>query len=310
MGSNAPVRSGRSASIPSKPSPTASSERLQERGEKEIFELSHRRSADARTSRYRSGGLRSLRFSVPLVQRYQRVHGGARRVVKERKGLSAARGKPLIRARKGISRVGRRLAGATRSALSAHGLPPWRAKPPEAPVPTPWSARCWCAMGKSSALAFINLPAATTPKSSRSKTPVRKAKGATLYINLEPCNHYGRTPPCTARLIRAGIKEVVAGMKDPNPLVAGSGFEQLTPGGHQSSHRCSAKTECRALNEAFAKFITRGVPFVTLKLAASLDGKIATASGDARWISGEESRAHGASLAQSATMRCWWERAR
>lgn len=117
-----------------------------------------------------------------------------------------------------------------------------------------------------------------------------KARGATLYINLEPCSHQGRTPPCTDALIRAGIKEVVAGMKDPNPRVAGRGFARLRRAGIRVRSGLLGE-ECRTLNEAFVKFITRRLPFVTLKLAASLDGKIATASGDARWISGADSRA-------------------
>jgi diaminohydroxyphosphoribosylaminopyrimidine deaminase/5-amino-6-(5-phosphoribosylamino)uracil reductase len=116
------------------------------------------------------------------------------------------------------------------------------------------------------------------------------ARGATLYINLEPCSHHGRTPPCTDALIRAGIKEVVAGMKDPNPLVAGRGFARLRRAGIRVRSGLF-NGECRALNEAFVKFTTRGLPFVTLKLAASLDGKIATDTGDARWISGAQSRA-------------------
>ena len=116
-----------------------------------------------------------------------------------------------------------------------------------------------------------------------------KAKGATLYINLEPCSHYGRTPPCSRALIRAGIKEVVAGMKDPNPLVAGRGFRELRRGGIQVRAGL-LEQECRTLNEAFIKYITRQLPFVTLKLAASLDGKIAAVSGDAHWISSEASR--------------------
>lgn len=117
-----------------------------------------------------------------------------------------------------------------------------------------------------------------------------KARGATLYINLEPCSHQGRTPPCTEALIRAGIKEVVAGMKDPNPLVAGRGFQRLRRAGVRVRSGPYSE-ECRVLNEAFVKFITRRLPFVTLKLAASLDGKIATATGDAHWISGADSRA-------------------
>jgi diaminohydroxyphosphoribosylaminopyrimidine deaminase/5-amino-6-(5-phosphoribosylamino)uracil reductase len=116
-----------------------------------------------------------------------------------------------------------------------------------------------------------------------------RARGATLYINLEPCAHYGRTPPCTAALISAGIHEVVAGMKDPNPLVAGLGFRQLRRAGIRVRAGI-LEEECRALNEAFVKYITKRLPFVTLKLAATLDGKIAAASGDARWITGPVSR--------------------
>lgn len=117
-----------------------------------------------------------------------------------------------------------------------------------------------------------------------------KARGATLYITLEPCSHQGRTPPCTRALIAAGVREVVAGITDPNPLVAGRGFRQLRRAGIKvRSGLCQA--ECAGLVEAFGKFITKKVPFVTLKLAATLDGKIATRRGDARWITGERSRA-------------------
>jgi diaminohydroxyphosphoribosylaminopyrimidine deaminase/5-amino-6-(5-phosphoribosylamino)uracil reductase len=121
------------------------------------------------------------------------------------------------------------------------------------------------------------------------KSAGESARGATLYINLEPCSHYGRTPPCSRALIAAGVKSVIAGMKDPNPLVAGRGFRELRRAGIMVRSGLLA-AECRALNEAFVKTMTRGLPFVTLKLAASLDGKIATATGDARWISGKESR--------------------
>lgn len=117
-----------------------------------------------------------------------------------------------------------------------------------------------------------------------------KSRGASLYITLEPCSHHGRTPPCTRALIQSGIKEVVAAMKDPNPLVAGRGFQQLRRAGIKVRVGLG-EAECRSMLEAFAKYITRHVPFVTLKLAATLDGKIATASGDARWVSGERSRA-------------------
>jgi diaminohydroxyphosphoribosylaminopyrimidine deaminase / 5-amino-6-(5-phosphoribosylamino)uracil reductase len=117
-----------------------------------------------------------------------------------------------------------------------------------------------------------------------------KSRGSTLYITLEPCSHHGRTPPCTRALIGAGIRAVVAGMRDPNPLVAGRGFKQLRRAGIKvRTGLC--QEESAQIIEAFAKFITQRRPFVTLKLAATLDGKIATADGDARWISGERSRA-------------------
>lgn len=116
-----------------------------------------------------------------------------------------------------------------------------------------------------------------------------QARGATLYLNLEPCSHYGRTPPCADALIRAGIAEVVAGMKDPNPLVAGRGFSRLRRSGIRVRVGL-LEDECQALNEGWIKYIRRGMPFVTLKLAATLDGKIASRTGDAHWISGDVSR--------------------
>lgn len=118
-----------------------------------------------------------------------------------------------------------------------------------------------------------------------------RAEGATLYLNLEPCSHFGRTPPCADAVIRAGVKRVVVGMADPNPLVAGRGIRKLRQAGIQVDVGL-LREDCRRLNEAFFKHITRRLPFVILKLAVSLDGKIATATGDSRWITGEPARRH------------------
>ena len=115
------------------------------------------------------------------------------------------------------------------------------------------------------------------------------ARGATLYVNLEPCAHHGRTPPCAEALIAAGLKRVVVGIVDPNPLVRGRGLRRLRQAGIAVTTGI-LREECERLNEDFAVFIRTGRPLVTLKLAASLDGRIATASGDAHWISGERSR--------------------
>ena len=116
-----------------------------------------------------------------------------------------------------------------------------------------------------------------------------QARGAHLYLNLEPCSHTGRTPPCCDALIKAGIKKVTAAMEDPNPLVSGKGLEKLRRAGIEVETGLLEK-EARRLNEIFIKFITTRRPFVILKSAASLDGKIALAGGHSQWITGEESR--------------------
>jgi diaminohydroxyphosphoribosylaminopyrimidine deaminase/5-amino-6-(5-phosphoribosylamino)uracil reductase len=116
-----------------------------------------------------------------------------------------------------------------------------------------------------------------------------QANGATLYVTLEPCCHYGRTPPCTKAIIAAGIRRVVAAMRDPNPLVSGQGLEELRQAGIEVKLPV-LEAEAAALNEVFIKYITTKRPFVLLKVAASLDGKIATVTGESRWITNERSR--------------------
>lgn len=122
-----------------------------------------------------------------------------------------------------------------------------------------------------------------------------QAKGATLYVNLEPCCHFGNTPPCTDYIISSGIKKVVAAIEDPNPLVAGKGFRQLTNAKIKVVKGVLGK-EAEKLNEIFLKYIRTKKPFVILKTAESLDGKIATPTGDSEWISSLESRKYVHSL--------------
>jgi diaminohydroxyphosphoribosylaminopyrimidine deaminase / 5-amino-6-(5-phosphoribosylamino)uracil reductase len=118
------------------------------------------------------------------------------------------------------------------------------------------------------------------------------AKDATLYVTLEPCCHYGKTPPCTQRIIQSGIRKVVVATRDPNPLNNGQGITKLKDAGIDVVEGVMEE-EARQQNEIFLTFIRRGTPFVELKLAMSLDGRIATTTGDAKWITGEESRVEG-----------------
>lgn len=117
-----------------------------------------------------------------------------------------------------------------------------------------------------------------------------RAKGATLYVNLEPCNHTGRTPPCTEAIIAAGIARVVVGMIDPDPRVAGGGVERLRQAGITVDVGID-ETACQALNEAFSHSILQQRPFGILKYAMTLDGKIAASSGHSAWVTGPEARA-------------------
>lgn len=116
-----------------------------------------------------------------------------------------------------------------------------------------------------------------------------KARGATLYVNLEPCAHFGRTPPCVSRVIESGIVQVVAAMEDPNPLVSGEGFRKLKEAGINLTVGIG-KEEAFQLNEAYSKYIRVRRPWVVLKTAMTLDGKIAQSDGHSQWISSERSR--------------------
>jgi len=131
-----------------------------------------------------------------------------------------------------------------------------------------------------------------------------RTTGATLYVTLEPCSTHGRTPPCTSAIIQAGIKRVIIGATDPNPRHAGQGLTILKRAGVEvvelSKSAPAVAAACAELSEAFNHWIVHRVPFVTVKAAMTLDGKIATASGESKWITGPESRAHAMHLRRGA----------
>jgi diaminohydroxyphosphoribosylaminopyrimidine deaminase/5-amino-6-(5-phosphoribosylamino)uracil reductase len=116
-----------------------------------------------------------------------------------------------------------------------------------------------------------------------------RARGADLYTTLEPCNHYGRTPPCTAAILDRGVRRVYVGNRDPNPRVPGGGIRRLRRSGLPVFVGVLSK-ECEKLNAPFFHLVTRGRPFVTMKIAMSADGKIATSTGHSKWITGPEAR--------------------
>lgn len=125
-----------------------------------------------------------------------------------------------------------------------------------------------------------------------------RARGASLFVTLEPCCHYGRTPPCVEAIVAAGIAEVHFSMLDPNPVVSGKGKAELEKAGLRI-YLGERQEEAFELNEAYVKYITTGLPFVTAKMAMSLDGRIATRSGDSKWISGEKARQYAQDLRHS-----------
>ena len=159
-----------------------------------------------------------------------------------------------------------------------------------------WHEKCGQAHAERNALADCARRAAEEPAGERcadtapNADPARgHARGATAYVTLEPCCHTGKQPPCTEALIDAGVARVVVGSRDPNPLVAGKGSAQLREVGIRVDED-ALRAECDELNPIFFRFISRKTPYVVAKWAMSADGKIACASGDARWVSGPESR--------------------
>ncbi len=125
------------------------------------------------------------------------------------------------------------------------------------------------------------------------------ARNAILYVNLEPCCHYGKTPPCYHKIIEAGIKKVVIGMEDPNPKVSGKGIMYLRKAGIEVKTGVLEK-EVKRLNEAFIKYISSDIPFLILKTAQTLDGYLATREGDSKWITNEKARNYGHKLRHRA----------
>src|SRR5262249_22369315 len=132
-----------------------------------------------------------------------------------------------------------------------------------------------------------------------SKKRGSKAQGATLYVTLEPCSTHGRTPPCTEAIIAARIQKVVVGATDPNPRHRGQAFKILQRGGIELVQGVLGD-ECERLNEAFNHWIVHHTPFVLVKAALSLDGKIATTTGESKWITGQEARGYAMHLRRGA----------
>ncbi len=129
------------------------------------------------------------------------------------------------------------------------------------------------------------------------------ARGATAYVTLEPCAHHGQTPPCAGTLIAAGVTRVITALTDPDPRVSGKGHAMLRAAGVTVTENILSE-QATQLNAGFLKRVTQGLPFVTLKLATTIDGRIATASGESRWITGPQARrfVHGLRLSHDAVM--------
>ncbi|MDE3178359.1 MAG: bifunctional diaminohydroxyphosphoribosylaminopyrimidine deaminase/5-amino-6-(5-phosphoribosylamino)uracil reductase RibD, partial [Acidobacteriota bacterium] len=157
------------------------------------------------------------------------------------------------------------------------------------PYPNPWVGCVIVSEGKIAGRGFHRGPGTKHAEAEALEQAGACSKGATLYSNLEPCCHYGRTPPCTEAILKAGIRRVVYSIRDPNPLVSGRGAAILRRAGVLVESGVLA-AEAAALNEVYLKFRQTGLPFVTVKAAASLDGRIATRTGESKWITGGAAR--------------------
>ena len=135
----------------------------------------------------------------------------------------------------------------------------------------------------------MNVMVKTHAERNAVKNAVKSVEGSTIYVTLEPCAHYGKTPPCVDLIIEKKFKKVVIGMLDPNEIVSGKSIEKLKKHGIEVVVGVKEE-ECKKMNEIFIKYITSKVPFVVLKSGMSLDGKIATYSGESKWITSKESR--------------------
>ncbi len=166
---------------------------------------------------------------------------------------------------------------------------------PGPPYPNPWVGCVLVKGGRVVGRGWHRGPGTDHAEVDAIRSAGSRARGAIAYVNLEPCCHYGRTPPCTSALIRAGVAEVVYAIRDPNPAVSGRGARLLRRAGIRVTGGVCAR-EARALNEVYLKYRTTGLPFVSLKVAASLDGKTATRTGRSKWITDENARSEGRRL--------------
>lgn len=168
-------------------------------------------------------------------------------------------------------------------------------RPASPPYPNPWVGCVVVKGGQIIGRGYHCGPGADHAEVMALKQAGRDAHGASLYVTLEPCCHFGHTPPCTEAILRAGIREVYYALRDPNPAVRGQGALALEAAGVRARGELCADS-ARALNEVYLKYRATGLPFITAKVAASLDGKIATRTGQSQWITAARARNHARRL--------------